>query len=323
MKCLLLFFKVFYILFFTTSIAHGATYFGPIKLRNLNPMISIFGVPTWPDYHLEEGSIGFVTERASHFQLADVTNESIRQDGETHRNILIIKKKIANNAYLDLQIPQIVHTGGSLDDFIDGWHKAFSMPDGNRSQYPEDLMNISYAIDGSKIFHLTNTVKGLGDIQLNYRKEFIHDQSILSIGVKMPTGDYQNLFGSGYTDFSISYFKRIKNDLLSSNYRFFWGLGLLKTGQSKMFGNKINYIGLGIFGLNYRVFENLVLKAQMDIHSPFYNSVLNEFKTSIQGNLGLLYRFSDNKDIALSIGEDLIVRTAPDVTLNVDFQWNY
>ena len=323
MKYLCFIFKVILILAVFNSVTNADSLYGPLKIRNLNPMISIFGLPTWPNFNSGHSSLQYLTERANHFQFANRGNELVRLDGETHRNILIINNKIENNDVVSIEIPQISHTSGSLDDFINGWHKTFGMPDGNRDMFPEDSMSLLYIINNNQVFNLTNTVKGLGDIQVNYRKVFSNTSSIFSIGVKIPSGDHTRLLGSGSPDLSITYFKDLSNKNLTSSYKFYWGFGVLATGKSRMFDNKNDYIGLGIFGLNYKIHNSLILKAQMDFHTPFYKSVLDEFKASIQANIGLLLRLEENKDITFSVGEDLIVKTAPDVTLSIDFEWSY
>ena len=323
MKQLYFIFKALPLFIIFNSVTNAGSPYGPLNLRNLNPMISIFGLPTWPDSNFGYNSVEFITERASHFRFHDRSHESIRVDGETHRKLLIINNKMSNNDFITVEVPQISHTSGSLDDFINGWHKAFGMPDGNREMFPEDAMNFSYSINNNQVFYLTNTVKGLGDIQLNYRKLLPDTSSIISLGLKLPSGEYKRLLGSGSADISITYFKDLSNKNISTSYSFYWGLGLLMTGKSRMFDNKVDYIGLGIFGINYEINNSLILKGQMDFHTPFYNSALDGFKASIQGNIGLLLRLQENKHITFSVGEDLVVRTAPDVTLSIDFKWSY
>ena len=72
------------------SVTNADSLYGPLKIRNLNPMISIFGLPTWPNFNSGHSSLQYLTERANHFQFANRANELVRLDGETHRNICLL-----------------------------------------------------------------------------------------------------------------------------------------------------------------------------------------------------------------------------------------
>ncbi|MEE9570956.1 MAG: DUF3187 family protein, partial [Gammaproteobacteria bacterium] len=68
--------------------------------------------------------------------------------------------------------------------------------------------------------------------------------------------------------------------------------------------------------------SNVGLKLQLDYHSRFYDSALVELGTdSIQASIGGWWALDDRRTLNFALSEDLTVRTAPDLSVHLDFSW--
>ena len=105
--------------------------------------------------------------------------------------------------------------------------------------------------------------------------------------------------------------------------RLLLGLGLMKVGEPEFLARRSeDWAGLGVVGGSWQLLPKIGLKAQLDFHSRFYDSALDELgKESIQISIGGWWALDDRRTLSFSINEDLIVRTAPDVSLHLSFSW--
>jgi len=297
----------------------------PLRTRNLSPMVSIFGLPTW-ETGLEAGSseIAVVGELASHFRLSARGGEQLILDGETWRASFLYQRGIADRWTIGLEIPLVRQSGGVLDDVIDGWHSLLNLPDGNRNLLPEGQLDFRYKDRGANVFSIDSDSTGLGDTQVTVARAFGGDSSLLLRAiVKLPTGDEKMLAGSGATDVAVTLLRRRAATWRSRIAGYYWGIGVIALGDPEYLATRTeDWAALGVLGGSWQPFDRIGLKAQLDFHSRFYDSDLDELgKDSIQASIGGWWALDDRRTLSFAINEDLVVRTAPDVSLHVDFTW--
>jgi len=297
----------------------------PFRTRNLSPMVAVFGLPTW-ETGLEPDSSEFavVAEMASHYRLSGRGEEQLILDGETWRASFLYKRSLAEHWTIGVEVPLIRHSGGELDDLIDGWHALFNLPDGNRNRFPEDQFDFRYNDRGENAFTLNDPSGGIGDTQISLARMIGGDSGVLLRAIiKLPTGDADVLAGSGATDLSITVLRRSMTSWRSQQIGYYWGIGLMKLGEPEFLARRSeDWAGLGVVGGSWQPFPKIGLKAQLDFHSRFYDSALDELgKESIQASIGGWWALDDRRTLNFAINEDLIVRTAPDVSLHLSFSW--
>src|SRR3569623_1167556 len=99
-------------------------------------------------------------------------NEDITVDGETSGFTLGWRQGIGNDVELTARVPEQIVGGGFMDHFIDNWHKTFGLPDGGRSQAPDNQRQISYSVNGNPVLDVPASGTTLGDIQLGAGYQF-------------------------------------------------------------------------------------------------------------------------------------------------------
>ena len=299
----------------------------PLRTRNLSPPIAIFGLPTW-ETDLQEGSseLAIVAEAASHFRVSGNAEEQLLLDGETWRTSFFYKRGLAEHWTFGVEVSLLRQSGGVLDDVIDGWHSIFNLPGGNRNRQPEGELNFVYNDHGENAFTLRDNRSGLGDTQISFARMIGGDSGVLLRAiVKLPTGDTDMLAGSGATDLSVTVLHRSLTSWRSRQIGYYWGLGVIKLGHPDFFATRNqDWVGLGVLGGSWQPFAKIGLKVQLDFHSSFYDSALNDLgRDSIQASIGGWLAFDDRRTLNFAINEDLVARTAPDVSFHLDFSWGF
>jgi len=299
----------------------------PLRTRNLSPMVSIYGLPAWASAPAGEGGeFALSMEIASHARLAQSGQEQLILDGETWRGSLSYARRLGADWSIGVEIPVYRHWGGVLDGVIDSWHSAFNLPGGDRNRYVDDQLIIDYDDRGTDVVTLRDSASGLGDVQVSLARVIGGDGGILlTATLKLPSGDAELLTGSGAADFSLSLLKQEERSWRSHPAGFYWGVGVIKLGEPELLSARSeDWAAFGVLGGSWRPFPRLGFKAQMDFHSRFYDSALDELgRDSIQVSAGGGWAFDGGRSLDIAIGEDLTGSTAPDVSLHVALRWGW
>jgi hypothetical protein len=240
--------------------------------------------------------------------------ESLIVDAETREARLTLQAPLSKRFAFQLQLPYRYTGAGNLDGFIDSWHDTFGLPDGARSELPDDAINITYARDQARRLGMTSSASGLMDIQASLGYDVIaSDVSALSawLNVKLPTGDADKLTGSGATDVS---FILAGERRLDTAWSVFGQAAVTWLGD----GDLISYqqrsvVWSGLAGLSGRVWRGLSLKAQIDAHSAAFDSNLDFLNEAIVLTVGGDYRFASGWLMDIGVSEDIAVEHSPDV----------
>jgi hypothetical protein len=295
----------------------------PFRTRNLNPLVSVFGLPAWhvPNESLE---IDVATDIANHYRLSGRGPDRLISDGETIRTHLFIAKRFNDRLSLTFELPYYRIYGGVLDDVIDSWHSIFGLPDGGRNNRPENAVEFEFARNNDVFYRLNARATGLGDAQLGLSWS-IGSFGVASANVKLATGDEDLLAGSGSTDWSVSFLRPREVQLSTRTAGYYWGFGVIRVGEgpAQVFDQRDSGY-FGVLGGSLRITPRLGARVQIDMHSPFYRSQLEEIgEKAFQGSIGGWWEFSERGVFEFAFNEDVHVSTSPDIVVHLNARWTW
>jgi hypothetical protein len=307
------------------GVAAGAQLAEPVHVRNLNPLVAVFGLPAWDIVPIGT-RLGVTGEVANHYRFSLEGNDRLMLDGETVRTTLSLTHGFAAGWSLGVEVPHYRVGGGVLDDVIDGWHSAFRLPDGGRNGRPEGQLLYSFGDPLAPSFTLTTPQSGIGDTQLKLARLIGRDQGfVVQASVKLPTGDEDMLAGSGSGDWSLTLLRT--RPLLARRRAagYYWGVGLLRAGDPHRIDFESNtWIPTAVVGGSWQALPKFGLKGQLDVHGAFFDTPLEELgETAIQATLSAWRRTGERGTVEFAVVEDLAVSTAPDVVLQVAATWQW
>ena len=309
-----------------TSAVVSAMEIIPFDSANQNPLVQIYGLPGAGNaLLLPEGrtEVGLNAVVSSNYAVDDYPREYIILDGETTRFTLMARHGLLPRLEVGVKIPYISHGGGFLDSFIEDFHSAFGLPQGGRDQAPRNRLLYRYQRNGADKVRVDNSGSGIGDIALTtafqlYQKGGETRQGLaLNLGLKLPTGDSDQLRGSGGTDIALWISGKTEGMLASgSTWGAYGSVGALYMSEGNVLPEQQkSWAGFGTLGLGWAPLSWLVLKAQADGHTPFFSdSDLDEIAVNaLQLIAGGTIGFSEKTTLDIGISEDLNGKTSPDV----------
>jgi len=301
----------------------------PFYTQNQSPVIQIFGLPSIGEPSLvppRKADLRVVMDLANNFVVDGNPQERIILDGQSTRVSLDARYGIAKSFEIGLVIPYIIQGGGFTDGFIDWFHNTFGFPAGDREYAPRNRLLYQYQKNHQVLLTINESSHGIGDIQLMggfqiYQSPAKPSRAIsLRTSLKLPTGDSQQLHGSGSTDLSL---------WITAGEDFRPGIGHMSlfaaggvmgmTDGDVLKDQQRNWVGFGVFGLGWSPARWIAFKIQANGHTSFYkNSVLKELDgSSVQLTFGGTLAFSKTINLDLGVTEDLLVRTSPDVVFHL------
>jgi hypothetical protein len=220
-----------------------------------------------------------------------------------------------------------------LDGLIENWHDAFGLPQGGRDDAPRNRLHYFYTeTDEKEDIDFSDSGTGLGDTsiylayQLNQNSPTVRRYIALRGGIKLPTGNSDQLRGSGATDFHLRLAASDGETLKSLDVTLFASVGALWLGHGDILADKQQRtVGFGSFGLGWSALKRVTVKVQIDAHTNFFSdSQLKQIDSpSAQLATGGTIKISDNLAVDLCVVEDIVVDTAPDVTFQLALSYLY
>ena len=289
----------------------------PFTVRDQNPLLAGFGLPAAMPARLDDagvwsssvdlywGSTALLQQDGSEFLLVDA---------ETRETRLTLQGSVTDRIAWQLQLPYRYTGAGNLDGFIDSWHDTFGLPDGARSQLPQDEFEIWYSRSGSSLLDTTSSVSGLGDVQAAVGYELLTSPvTALTtwLSIKLPTGDEDKLTGSGATDVSLLLAGQHR---LAARWSLFGQASVTWLGDGEFASaQQRSIVWSGLAGLSWQAWRGLSLKAQIDAHTAAFDSNLDFLNEAVVLTLGGDYRFASGWRFDLGVSEDIAVDHSPDV----------
>ncbi|HKJ20247.1 MAG TPA: DUF3187 family protein, partial [Woeseiaceae bacterium] len=138
-------------------------------IRNHNPFLQIFGLPTFQTGELVEPGrleFGISYDMANDADDADRLTERLVIDVESHVLSLSLRRRVGERFELGIDVPYVRHSEGFLDSVIYNFHNLVGLPNSTRDG-PDDQYQLSFEREGAVLFDSSTPISGLGDIQLS------------------------------------------------------------------------------------------------------------------------------------------------------------
>ncbi len=291
------------------------------------PLTGIFGFPqsTEGGETTGRGQHGWDTSLVIANHNIDEANggEELRLDGETTRLAFTYRYGVSDKLDVGIEVPYLWHRPGSLDSIIDDWHDILPFVGGGpRANREQDQFAFFYADPRATSIDMTSAASGISDIRVlaGWRLSGSERHSTaLRFSIKLPTGDSDELMGSGGTDISLGLAGDIVglwgNEKLSGSYR----VNATYLGEPDRLADRYkNLVGQLSFGLGYQLHQKVDLRIRSRIRSAVYDSEIDSLGgESLSLTFGADIHLSGRFRLVLSVAEDIKVGTVPDVSFQI------
>ena len=311
----------------TQGAVAGTEVVSPYDMPNLTPPVAVFGLPAWdgrPSGGRSELSIA--TTVANHYVLSGNGREELLIDGETWRLNLLYRRRFGEAWSVSVDVPWYRHSGGFLDDAIDAWHGFTNLPDGNRNLRGEDELQYLYKAGGQHRYLFEQARQGVGDVRIGLSRTLgAEGRFTLKVAAKLPTGDRGALTGSGATDLSLSLLRRHPRTIGGTPAGIYWGAGVVRVGETEVFSLRSEgWVAFGVLGVGWKPLQRIGFKIQLDTHSNYFSSTLDELGASaVQVSLGGWWEADSGRIVTFAFSEDLVVESAPDFGIHIGLGWTF
>jgi hypothetical protein len=296
----------------------------PLRIRNLAPASGIYGEPVALGGEvLSQGyELTFDTALANNFT-SDASHGTLAFfDGETTYLTYGFRQAIADRWEWGVELPYVIQHGGYLDPLIDDFHDAFGFDDNGRHAAKHNQIDY-FVSDGNKIYvDFQNERSGWGDVRVSGGYQLLVEPGrALAVRalVKLPTGDVDELTGSGGTD-AAAWLDYTDRELLE-RYRvsITGAIGLMVLGDGDLLPRDQNRTAAyAHFGLSYPVTNAWSLKGQLDYHSQLIDVSIDQLGgEALQGTIGATWQVTPRLWLDFAMVEDLTGDSTSDVMIQV------
>ncbi|MCS6318920.1 MAG: DUF3187 family protein [Nitrospira sp.] len=288
----------FYIVTFLCGLpfSAGAEGFGPFPVRNFQALDQlVLAMPGDRAAVLKRGDFDVRLEVANTASISRDQEEQadVSMKFETVRTGLFLRYGLTDRLEIGAEIPAYHRYGGFMEGPILGVERGTT----GVSPPRKALQDVGYAFNltngGRTLFRGAEGATGLGDISFYGKYQILKETSIVPalsvrVGVKAPTGDTSQVFGSGHPDAGIGL-------ALDKKFAGSWILyanlnGVFPTGRIAGLG--LQPVVSGLVAVEYLWTENFSITAQFDYYSPPFHGtgtrVLDKGVT--ESVLGVSYR---------------------------------
>lgn len=195
-------------------------------------------------------------------------------DGETSTLDLSLTRGVSASTDLTLRVPLRSRGGGSLDGFIDAWHRTFAflgIPDGDRPAFRRDAFRVLGVTAAGRAFSWNDeTGTGLGNLELaarwRFRPEGTATALVARVSLPTATAPYEGAWGGGL--------QLVARRPLARSLDLHAGLGGTIEGQTHV--NGITYEPARVqahLALAYRPWRALGLSVETDVASRLVKDI--------------------------------------------------
>jgi hypothetical protein len=311
----------------STSVLHAQQ----LNDHDNGPLSGLFGLPDSTEGAVLVGKTRFRTDAvfsaASHSVIEIEGDETLFLDGETRRLEVSLRYGMGDRFEVGLELPFLWHESGGLDSLIDGFHAAVGLPDGFRPLQPIDSLQFRYTSGGVDQVNLSSNTRGLGDIRLTggwLLSESENRRYALRAGLKLATGNGDELLGSGSNDLSLglagNYDAWLGNPRLSA----YFIASAVWLGEPDLLADRYEaLVGHVAAGMGFRALERLELRLQTTARTSLYDSDIEHLgETAMTLTFGGNIQLADRWRLSVAVAEDAKTSSAPDIVfqLGVHYQ---
>lgn len=295
-------------------------------LRNHNPFLQIYGLPTFQTATLaDEGQADYAVslELANNADFGDNDTENFLIDGESYFLTLSMRRRIRSWLEVGVDLPLVAHDGGFMDNGIKTWHDIFGMSNTKR-RGADDQLQYLYQANGNTLYELSSASSGIGDIQLTAAvplRDSTRDGYALALrsSLKLPTGDDSKLTGSGGVDFATGLYASDTRSLLNRPLGISGFAGALFLGQGDVLPTlQRDVVPFGGVAASWWFAERFSIAVQVQSQGAYFYSDIEELGGStVQLDVGLTYRPASRRPCwKFAVVEDIQADATTDFALH-------
>jgi Protein of unknown function (DUF3187) len=293
---------------------------GPLQVKNQFPLFLTVDSPRLESASTETSfTAGF--SYSSVYMVRSSAAWTVNLDMEAADLDLRYKKDIPGLFELGIEVPVLSFSSGFMDDFLEGYHRAFGFSDYGRNGRPENEFLYEVRHNGITVIKGRNGTIGLGDIRLSAKREIFMGDPLVSLRLDMelPTGDATAGLGSGGFDTGLAC---LLDKKLGEKFMSYLNIGAVFPGDLRAAKTvDMKTFLYGGAGIEAGPWENLSLVGQILFQSsPLPRTSIPQVdRTAALLSFGARYGTGKNL-LELSITEDPNTAGAPDFTLNVTYR---
>lgn len=291
----------------------------PLVTMNQNPMVLPYGLPLPLPARLASdgaGRYGLVVNWSN-----TATEESSGRweatiDAETFDLRLRGEYAFGERWSVMAELPWRSIGGGSLDGAIESWHDFWGLPEGDRKNMPQDRYLIEAQVDGQTVLLYDDDASGIADIPLRVGYQLLADEkSAVSawLSVDLPTGDADDLLGSGATDVVASVAAQSQ---VAEHWQVFGQFDVAWLGDGDIVPQyQESWVVAGLAGVTWNAWRALDLTVQLYANSQVFDIPV----TGLSGDAVVLgfggtWRTEHGWRFDIGMNEDVQVEASPDAT---------
>lgn len=263
-------------------------------------------------------------EHSNVFMGGGSETEELILDGETSTLFARFSHRINSCWQADATLAHFSHMGGFLDSPIEEWHRIFNLPNAQRNLSPVDELEYVYQVGDDVLRGVTSNEQGFGDIQFSVQRlhACTRGAPVWRVGAKLAVANDETFFSSGGNDFYIDW--QSSRRRLRARLDGAMSFGVLLPGKANNLPEQNPVVGFGSFGLQYQWSRSGSIVAQLDWHSAFFDSELEELgRVAGQFTLAARKQFANSHQLELSFAEDIVTDTAPDFSVRVAYRHGF
>jgi hypothetical protein len=293
----------------------------PFLVRNQHPVVALFGLPAPLPARLPSPGTGSLAALVnwSNFATTETRGERTSTlDGEVVEARLVADRSLGERFAVHAEVAHRRLGAGSLDGAIERWHDFFGLPNGSRPRLPEDQLLLEYRVGNATPLRVEREASGLADlpVALGYRWRDDEAAAVASwLSIKAPTGDADELTGSGAVDVALSL---VGERALGERWAAFGQANVAWLGQGDLLAELQEDFAWSLLGgVSWRAWRGLELTAQLEANSAVLDTGLDDLDGAAAVlTFGGSYVTSDRWRFDFGISEDVQVDASPDVVFN-------
>lgn len=296
-----------------------------LNTRDQNPMFQAYYLPAI-DSNIHQGwQVAHSVYITNTFQNNWQGNETLILDVENYRYDFSIAYQ-HHKWRLSTTVPVIFNEGGHFDNAIEEWHDFFGLPQGGRTSRPHHQSDIIYTRNGQTFFSQTQTTNDIGDIAVSLSYALANadnNLSTLSFAIELPTGSEKNISGNEAIDVALWLSQVRKVSKLSRLYGL---IGFSLPGKGSQLAPLLkSVVWVGQIGIERPIYPDWNAILQFDAHTAFIeNSDLTVLGHSFQVQIGLrTTQLVEDHTVDLFFSEDILIGSAPDITIGIRLSRDY
>lgn len=284
--------------------------------RDANPFVAASGLPFAPPAFPADDNwhVDGVLAASNTVIMFDRADEHLDYDMEVHEARIGIARSLGDHWIARATTALVRMEGGFLDGFIEDFHHAFGLPNGDRSRLPHDGHTIRYVDAQGERIALTRSRSGMAPLMLDlaWRAPADGHEWLLGGTLKLPTSHASVLIDDRSTDLALW------SALQSTNAsRLRWGLrgGVLLRNDPRLIADRAHGavpFADGVMGWQFT--PRWDLAAQYQWHGAPYESAIPMLKAAGTLTLSSGWRLRSGWSLRAGLVEDLPARHAQDVS---------